>query len=371
MMGLKILRMDDHVLAEHANITEYINNKSNYATINFKEKQDPGNGWATPFVTGKKYKIHFGQTGLDYEKLQFDMSQLWEEWDEPIYIMHNWTDIRAAIDFTVKEKDSSKYYVMPNNSISSHKSQWALGQNVVYNATAVRETHWIISPKNQSINPYEEQTVKQVGHRCVGACGEQLNESVPNENRTRYWNNSEDWPNNTIPGEGEDVHIEPGWNMIFNLNPSPVYKLVRVNGNLTFENTTDTHLRAKHVFIRAGELHVGSAEYPMLQNARITLYGEKNMETIVYDNAIEAGNKLIANVNVLRMYGKNRGWKMTRLYAPVLKGASEFYVAPGLDLVVGDRLGLLPTSYAPYTVDDVFVQSYDSTSGKVTCNTTM
>jgi len=103
-----------------------------------------------------------------------------------------------------------------------------------------------------------------VGHRCVGACGEQLNESVPNENRTRYWNNSEDWPNGTVPVEGEDVHIEPGWNMIFNLNPSPVYKLIRVNGNLTFENTTDTHLRCKHLFIRAGELHVGSAEYPML-----------------------------------------------------------------------------------------------------------
>jgi len=28
------------------------------------------------------------------------------------------------------------------------------------------------------------------------------------------------------------------------------------------------------------------------------------METIVYDNAIEAGNKLIANVNVMKMFGK-------------------------------------------------------------------
>lgn len=95
------------------------------------------------------------------------------------------------------------------------------------------------------------------------------------------------------------------------------------------------------------------------------------METIVYDNAIEAGNKLIANVNVLRMYGKPRGWKMTRLHAPVLKGASEFYVEPGLDIVAGDRLGLLPTSYSPYPVDDVFVASYDITSGKVVATTAM
>ena len=101
-------------------------------------------------------------------------------------------------------------------------------------------------------------------------------ESAPDENRTRYWDVPRDWPNNTVPKEGDDVHIEPGWTMVFNLNSSsPVYKLVRVNGKLIFDNTTDTHLKAKHIFIRAGELHVGSAEYPYLKNARITLYGEK------------------------------------------------------------------------------------------------
>lgn len=95
------------------------------------------------------------------------------------------------------------------------------------------------------------------------------------------------------------------------------------------------------------------------------------METIVYDNAIEAGNKLIANVNVLRMYGKPRGWKMTRLHQPALKGASEMYVEPGLDITAEDRLGLLPTSYDPHTVDDVFVTSYDNETGKVEFNSTL
>jgi len=46
---------------------------------------------------------------------------------------------------------------------------------------------------------------------------------VPDENRTRYWNNSADWPDGKVPEEGEDVHIEPGWHMVFNMNPSPVY----------------------------------------------------------------------------------------------------------------------------------------------------
>lgn len=95
------------------------------------------------------------------------------------------------------------------------------------------------------------------------------------------------------------------------------------------------------------------------------------METIVYDNAIEAGNKLIANVNVLRMFGKARSWHMTRLRTPALKGSNELLVEPGLDMVPGDRLGLLPTSYAPFAIDDVFVVSYDINTGKVVTSKVM
>lgn len=89
------------------------------------------------------------------------------------------------------------------------------------------------------------------------------------------------------------------------------------------------------------------------------------MEAIVYDNAIEAGNKLIANVNILRIFGKPRSWKMTRLRAEALKGATELLVEPGLDMVAGDRLALLPTSYDSRASDDVFVTSYDNVTGKV------
>ncbi len=41
-------------------------------------------------------------------------------------------------------------------------------------------------------------------------------------------------------------------------------------------------------------------------NAKITLYGEKENSHIVYANAIEAGNKILANTNKVSMYGKQR-----------------------------------------------------------------
>ena len=142
--------------------------------------------------------------------------------------------------------------------------------------------------------------------QCVGPCNAAINESVPLENFVRYWSNASDWLNGTLPKEGGDVEILPGWNMVFDLPFSPTYKLVVVNGNLTFKNDTDVHLNCKHLFVRAGELHVGSADYPFKKKATITLYGLRGESTIVYDNAIEAGSKVIANVNKVYMYGVKR-----------------------------------------------------------------
>lgn len=69
------------------------------------------------------------------------------------------------------------------------------------------------------------------------------------------------------------------------------------------------------------------------------------MEAIVYDNAIEAGNKLIANVGQVKMFGKARAKYMTRLLRPAEKDSNEIWVETGLDLVAGDRLALMPTAY--------------------------
>jgi hypothetical protein len=95
--------------------------------------------------------------------------------------------------------------------------------------------------------------------------------------------------------------------MLFDLEESPIFNMVEINGRLTFEDAEkDLHLRAKYVYVRAGELIIGSQETPYSKNAKITLYGEKENAHILWDNAIEAGNKILANTNKIRMYGKSR-----------------------------------------------------------------
>jgi len=62
---------------------------------------------------------------------------------------------------------------------------------------------------------------------------------------------------------------------------------------------------------------------------------------------------------------------MSRLLKEAKKGESSITVETSLDWVAGDRIALLPTSYARAAADDVFVESYDNTTGILTINSTL
>lgn len=109
-------------------------------------------GWVSPFVTGYKYKIHWGETGLDYDEMTIDASERWEPWDKSVYLVHNFTEERNKILF----KKGGKYGdIVENNTISSNPKDWEFGQNIIYNQTEVRETHFIINGKGET-NPYKK-----------------------------------------------------------------------------------------------------------------------------------------------------------------------------------------------------------------------
>jgi hypothetical protein len=59
----------------------------------------------------------------------------------------------------------------------------------------------------------------------------------PLETKLRYWSDSASWPKGILPKDGEDVVIESGWNMVFDLPQSPVLNSLEINGHLTFDVT--------------------------------------------------------------------------------------------------------------------------------------
>lgn len=122
-MGFKIMRNDDNLFTgmDEAAKTAHIKTKSNFSTIIFKPKHSPSNGWATPFVTGHKYRVHFGMTGINFENLKVTMSQRWEATDKNIHFTHNFTDVRAKIEVKL---DGA---LIDNDTIPALESEWAPG----------------------------------------------------------------------------------------------------------------------------------------------------------------------------------------------------------------------------------------------------
>lgn len=138
------------------------------------------------------------------------------------------------------------------------------------------------------------------GVRCIGGCLEEVTD-VDVEDEFRYWSKIEDWDETIdhLPLAGEMIEIIPGWNMIYDIDDSPVLEMLTINGRLTFGNTADRKLQVKHLFIRTGELIIGEETDPFTFEAEIRLHGELNSASFVYDGAHEAGNKLLSNLNVV------------------------------------------------------------------------
>jgi hypothetical protein len=69
-MAMKVIRWDDHLFTTGGyNKTAYRWNKTEHSSFLFKDGVDPSNGWAVPFITNAKYKVHWGLTGLDFEEM--------------------------------------------------------------------------------------------------------------------------------------------------------------------------------------------------------------------------------------------------------------------------------------------------------------
>ena len=158
-----VLRYDDKILAEQANVTAYELDRANYGKIYFKPARLPDNSWTLPFVTGHKYKVHWGNTGVDFDRMQIDQSERWRPSDLSVYLVMNYTGVRALMNVTVGGVE------FPSGSLASQDvldSKLQNGQNVLYN-TYKKEFHLAINAKP---NPqYDCQAPPSVGS---GTCPE-------------------------------------------------------------------------------------------------------------------------------------------------------------------------------------------------------
>lgn len=192
-------------------------------------------------------------------------------------------------------------------------------------------------------------------HRCKGGkCPEiPLPDKPIIEKTVRLWSKPDSWAKTKmVPVEGESFRIESTWNLHLDLDkPTPIFEKIEINGRLTLPEGKDHNLRARIIYIRGGELRIGTKEAPFVKNkAQISLMGVKDLPGLaIADVGTEAGNKIIMNLGTLTMYGKKRSFKMTRLAKVAKKGDTTITIdktIATIDLVKGDRIALAATSYA-------------------------
>jgi hypothetical protein len=67
--------------------------------------------------------------------------------------------------------------------------------------------------------------------------------------------------------------IRKGWDVVYDIETSPVFKSLEINGKLSFKRGQPALLQSFAIWIRAGEVDVGTEDEPFDSTVEIRLHG--------------------------------------------------------------------------------------------------
>mmetsp|Transcript_36043 Transcript_36043/g.55346 ORF Transcript_36043/g.55346 Transcript_36043/m.55346 type:complete len:229 (+) Transcript_36043:1531-2217(+) len=215
------------------------------------------------------------------------------------------------------------------------------------------EIHFILSG---------DEPVRIESYACLSNCEEPVPTETDVEPFMRRWSDPTNWPNNQLPGAGDDVVIPATWNVSFDVTTTPVLGSLSIEGSLTFEDSDNRKLQAEAISVRGGELHIGSNSQPFEHQAEIILHEWSSSEA--KDTLLNKEQTLL-NVGLVKMFGQPRNKRMSRLTKSSTLGSKYIKTEPNLNLKPGDRIALLSSSYDGNLTDEATVRSYNSKTGTV------
>ena len=172
-----------------------------------------------------------------------------------------------------------------------------------------------------------------------------------------------------IPIEGDRVVIESDMNIILDIPAAdmPALKSLEINGKLMFAYEEDRALLANSIWVRGGELWIGSPLRPFDSKATITLLGDNTDEHWSFSSAVEAGNKNLVITGDVHMHGTARDVTSCRLLATAYAGGNSLNVGRNLDWAQGEMIGVAATNMRTMDYDECTIEAYDPTTGTVQC----
>ncbi len=166
-------------------------------------------------------------------------------------------------------------------------------------------------------------------------------ETAPSAVRTGRWSDASTWPEGEVPREGDAVTIARDMEVVLDVDP-PALRSLTVDGRLRFANDRDIELETEWIYLRGGELAIGSEAAPHTRKATITLTDKVPGEDV--NTMGDRGIMLMGGT--LNLHG-DREHTWTKLARTAPAGSRQIEVLNATGWRRGDEIVLASTDFDP------------------------
>uniref|UniRef100_A0A0G4ICS1 PA14 domain-containing protein n=1 Tax=Chromera velia CCMP2878 TaxID=1169474 RepID=A0A0G4ICS1_9ALVE len=372
-------------------------------------------GWAVPAPVGRWYNVTWrSSVQANFQKMKIVYSTKEYVQNSPVDYLSEWMGMTAAFDdhrhhFEVSVPDFNPEFNEPVSDWSSMPNMriFGLGFNDTtqnYTAADVNDpslpfgTHvlpegpentgpekgvqmgtWSVMlgtndiHPNSTIDAFEDPFTLAVKARECPEEGCYAPPPLGNLGAPQNWSDPTAWPMGRLPMEGEDVVIGPTSWIVLDIVP-PKLGAMSIQGRLEFSTTHGDLTLQYDTMIVWGQLIIGSPEFPMLSKATLIAHGNERTLDMVVDEGLFLGNKGIAVVGHVIMYGKEYSTTWTRMASSAAAGSSLLSLEGDMvtaGWAVGDEIVIGASEYDFNTVEKktISVIASDGTTTDITLST--
>ena len=160
------------------------------------------------------------------------------------------------------------------------------------------------------------------------------------------WSDPASWPGGKVPQAGDAVTIGRDRNIVLDTTP-PALRSLTVEGKLSFANDRDLALKTDWIYLRGGELDIGSEAHPFTHNATITL-----TDVVPNEDINTMGDRgIMMTAGTLSLHG-NRSNAWTKLAHTARAGGATIQVLNASGWRKGDRIVLASTDFNPRQAEE-------------------
>jgi cell migration-inducing and hyaluronan-binding protein len=193
----------------------------------------------------------------------------------------------------------------------------------------------------------------QDSHAHAHAEPDAVGDAAPVALRRVLWSDPAAWPGGKVPAEGDAVTIARDVEVVLDVDP-PALRSLTIDGKLSFSNDRDLGLETEWIYLRGGELHIGSEASPYTRTATITL-----TDNVPGEDINTMGDRgIMVMRGTLSLHGdRQHTWSKLARTAEAGSAAIEVLDAGGWR--AGDQIVLASTDFDPRQAEKRTIAAID------------